>query len=454
MHYIFRVRKGDRLRLHMTGLDEEAAGLARHGELRVHVAGALPEEEVEATVAHVSPHRPDAWALLASLLRPSTDRVAPACPAYGACGGCTLQHMAYAEQLRWKEAHVRELLARVPSLAEVPVAACVPSPRPLGYRNKSKLVFAVDDAGKPILGAYAPRSHRVVDLRGCRVAEPPLDDVATALCAVLGRHQVRPYDERLGEGLLRYAVLRVNHSGQVLVTLVTAGERFSDGEAMARALAAERPEVIGVVQNLNPSRGNALYGDSERVLVGAATLEERVGPVHLRLSSTAFFQVNRDVAARIYADLVEAAALTGHERVVDAYAGVGGIALTLARGAAEVIGVEEHPRAVADAQAGAQLNHATRTRFVVADAAEALGGLDTADVVVLNPPRRGCAQSVLQAVARLRPRLVGYVSCAPDTLARDLAHLASLGLHARAVRPYDMLPQTPHVECLALITPA
>lgn len=452
MHYIFEVRKGDRLRLHVTGLDEEAAGLAEVEGVRVHVAGALADEDVDATVAHVSPHRPDAWALLGGVVRASSLRTPPVCPAYGACGGCTLEHMDYAAQVAWKKTRVAAALAGAG--VDVPVAACVPSPRPLGYRNKSKLVYAVDERARPLLGAYAPRTHRVVDLGGCRVAEPPLDEVATVMRDLLAAHAVVPYDERLGEGQLRYAILRVNHLAQVLVTLVTSGAPFSDGEAIARALMAARAEVVGVVQNINRSRGNALYGDEERVLAGAAHLGEQVGPVELRLSSTAFFQVNRDVAARIYADLAEAAALTGQERVVDAYAGVGGIALTLARGAAEVIGIEEHAGAVADAQAGAQRNHATRARFVVGDVAGVLGGLDAADIVVLNPPRRGCAPAVLEAAARLRPRFVAYVSCAPDTLARDLGILARHGLRARSVTPYDMLPQTPHVEALAVITPA
>ena len=446
------MRKGDRLQLSVTALDEEAAGLALVGGLRVHVAGALPDEEVDVTIAHLSPHRPEAWATLERVARPSPSRTTPVCPAYGRCGGCLLEHMGYGEQLAWKQAHVTAAL-RAAGL-EAPVAACVPSPRPLGYRNKSKLVYAVDQAGRPLLGAYAPRSHRVVDLSGCRVAEAPLDDVATALSEICGRHAVPAYDETSGAGLLRYAILRVNHLGRVLVTLVTSAEPFTDGDALAAELALARPEIVGVVQNINRSRGNALYGEEERTLYGVAELAERVGGVELRLSSTAFFQVNRDVAARIYADLAAAAALTGQERVVDAYAGIGGIALTLARGAAEVIGIEEHVRAVADAQAAAQINHAFRARFVVGDVEPTLAGLGAADVLVLNPPRRGCAPAVLQAAAAMRPRLIAYVSCAPDTLARDLALLAHAGWHTRSVTPYDMLPQTAHVESLAIVTPA
>jgi 23S rRNA (uracil1939-C5)-methyltransferase len=454
MHYIARVRKGDRLRLTLAGLDDEAAGWATHEGTRVHVGGALAGEEVDAIVAHVSPHKPEAWAELAAIVRPSPERVPPVCRAYGECGGCPLEHLQYAEQLRWKQAHLGEMIHRVPSLAEVPVDPCVASPAPLGYRNKSKLVYARDGQGKLVLGAFAPRSHRVVDLDGCRVAEPPLDEVAGVLRELLVGAGVAPYDERLAEGDLRYAILRVNHAGRILATLVTASDELPGAVELARAFVHARPDVVGVVQNVNPSRGNALYGTVERTLAGAAHLDERVGAVHLRLSASAFFQVNREIAARIYGDLSAAAQLTGQERVVDCYSGVGGIALTLAPRAAEVIGVEEHPGAVVDAQAAAQLNHATRTRFVSGDAAAILDGLDAADVVVLNPPRRGCAPRVLEAVARLQPRLVAYVSCAPDTLARDLALLAARGLRARRVTPYDMLPQTPHVEALAIVTPA
>jgi 23S rRNA (uracil1939-C5)-methyltransferase len=462
------VRKGDRLELVCLLLDAEGAGLAEHEGVRVHVAGALPGEQVTVEVAHVSAHRPDAWGELRRLDSPSAARVAPACPAYGECGGCVLEHLAYGEQLAFKRDRVaHELLPRV---SRVTVEECVASPRPLGYRNRSKLVYAAaptigaiapkhgalapkHGAVAPnVLGAYAPRSHRVVDLAGCRVAEEPLDAVAGALAALLATHHVRPYDERSAEGDLRYAILRVNHLGEVLATLVTAAPDWPAGPALARALIAERPEVVGVVHNVNASRGNALYGTEEHALAGKATLTDKVGSAFVHLSPTAFFQVNRGLAERLYADALAAAALTGTERVVDCYSGVGGLALTLAPRAGEVIGIEEHPAAVADAQASAQLNHATRTRFVCGDAAARLAELDAADVVVLNPPRKGCAPEVLAEVVRLAPRAVLYVSCAPDTLARDLALLDERGYFTEHVRPYDMLPQTPHIEALALIT--
>jgi len=442
------VRTGERLHVACVDLDDDGAGLGGEAP-RVHVAGLLPGEEATAVVEHVSSQRAEAWARLERIERTSPARRAPACAAFGRCGGCVLQHLAYEEQLVWKTARMRRALEGVAGLPAIEVAACVPSPRPLGYRNRSKLV-AARAGGRMVLGAYKPRTHEVVDLAGCRVAEPPLDDVAASLRDLFDAAAVTAYDERTLGGDLRYVVLRVNHAGEVLAVWVTA-RPLPGGDELARRFRAARPEVTGVVENLNRSRGNAIYGPDDRLLDGAGVLAERVGGVELRLSARAFFQANRDVAALAYAALARALAVRADERAVDAYAGAGGIALTLAPAAGEVIGIEAHAGAVADATAAATLNGAANARFVAADAATGLGALDRADVVVLNPPRRGCEAAVLGEVARLAPRAIGYLSCAPDTLARDLALLAAHGYRLRTVTPFDMLPHTPHVEALAIL---
>jgi 23S rRNA (uracil1939-C5)-methyltransferase len=448
MRYIGLVRKGDRVSLTVSSLDGDGAGVALAGAHRVHVAGALPDEEIEASVAHVSPHRPEAWARLERIRVAAAARVAPPCPAFGACGGCVLMHLDYPAQLGWKRRLLVDALAAVPRLDPALVGEVVPSPRPFGYRNRVKLVYARRD-GRAVLGAYAPRSHEVVDLAGCQIGEAPLDGAAGALATVLDRHPIAPYDERAGAGLLRYVVLRANHLGEVLGVLVTAAAEVPGLDEVVADWRAARPEVIGVVQNVNPSRGNVIFGSETRVLAGAGELEEKIGPVHLRLSPTAFLQANREVAARLYADLTAQSALTGTERVIDCYAGAGAVALTLAPRAAEVVAIEEHAAAVADGVVSAQRNHAPRTRFVAGDAALRLAELDAADVIVVNPPRGGCARPVLEAVGRLAPRTLLYVSCAADTLARDLTLLDGLGFRPVSLTPYDMLPHTPHVEILA-----
>jgi 23S rRNA (uracil1939-C5)-methyltransferase len=446
-------------------LDDEGAATGQLGEgddggggapLRVHVAGALPGETVTAAIDHRSPHRPEAWASLREVITPSPHRRPPACRAFGPCGGCVLEHLAYDEQLRWKTERVRAVAGAVPALRGVPVADCVAAPRPLGYRNRSKLACARDRSGALALGAYAPRSHAVVDLvGGCRIAEAPLDDVAIVLRDVLSRAGVVPYDERTLTGDLRHAVLRVNHRGEVLVALVTARRAWAEGPPVAAALRAARPEVIGVVQNVNPSRGNAIYGAEDLLLSGTPALEDEIDGVRLRLSPRAFLQANRDVAALAYRAIADAARLTGSETIVDAYAGVGGIALTLAPRAFAVIGIEENGAAVDDATASAALNGVTHARFVSGDVAPRLAELAQtglrADLVVLNPPRKGCAPAVLEEVARLAPRTILYLSCDPTTLARDLGWLAARGFRTRSLAPFDMLPHTPHIEVLAVV---
>jgi len=458
------VEPGAELSVTIDDLDDEGAGMAaaafpgpdggaQPGTWSLHVRGALPGEYATVRVDHVSHHRPAAWASLVALERSSPERVEPACAGWGPCGGCVLQHLAYDAQVAWKERAFRALVASQPALASAAVHRAVGSPRPLGYRNKSKLVAGRNAVGRLILGAFAPRSHDVVDLGGCAVVEPPLDEVASTLRDLLDERQIEPYDEARLAGQLRYAILRATADGAVLVTLVTAREAFPEGAALAGALRAARPEVAGVVQNVNPTRGNALYGLRDVLLAGAATIDDRIGNVRLRVSPQAFLQANRYVAASAYDAILRAVAPQGGERVVDAYAGVGGIALTLAPHAGDVIGIEEHPGAVEDATASARLNGVTNARFVAGDAATHLSECGHAAIVVLNPPRKGCAPAVLAATAALRPRAIAYLSCAPDTLVRDLASLAQLGFATRSLTPFDMLPHTPHLEALAILTP-
>lgn len=447
--------KGERLRLRIERVDDEGSGVAaadaRTGGRSVHIAYALPGEEVVAELEHLSPHRPDAWARLVEVAVPSPERAEPPCRAWGRCGGCALEHWDYGAQLGWKTERARAALGTIAA-----VDACVPSPRPLGYRDRTKLVFARGEAGV-VLGGYAPRSHEVVDLRGCSVVEAPLDATTDALRDAAQASGLPIYDEATGEGVLRHALLRVNHAGQVLVLLVVA-RRAPGTAALGRALMAARPEVVGVVENLNPTRGNVLVGDvaEDVVLCGAEALEERVGPVRLVTSARAFLQVNRDVAARIYGDVAAAVALRAGERLVDVYCGVGGIALTCALGApgAEVLGIEENATAVADAVASAVASGVPGARFVAGDArvlAEMAARGERADVVCVNPPRKGVDEAVLAACLALGARAMAYVSCNPATLARDLTRLQAGGYRVRRITPYDMLPHTAHIEALAVL---
>jgi 23S rRNA (uracil1939-C5)-methyltransferase len=437
----------------IVGLDEAGAGIAdlAHGDevLRVHVAGALPGERVDGRITYRSVHgrggRREAWAALENVQTPSPDRVAPACPVYGACGGCSLMHLAYPAQLAWKRARVRDELARVPELAASEVAPCVPSPSVLGYRNQAKYVYVLSPQGSPVLGAYAPRSHDVVDLGGCSVVEPVLDQARQALLDVLSEFSVEPYHEVQRIGVLRYVLLRANGAGKVLATLVVARPDWRQANAVAESFLAKAPSVIRVVLNVNTGSGNTLLGESERTLVGASTFEDQIGEARVRLGSRSFFQANRAVGGRIYRDLV-AQLPNDLGRAVDAYAGAGGIAVSLLARSREVIAIESN--AAATQAASEQLPPGLR--MITGDAAQGLATLDVADVVVVNPPRKGCSGEVVAQIRRLSPRFVGYVSCDPASLARDLGLLAA-DFTVASVIPYDMMPHTPHVETLVVL---
>jgi 23S rRNA (uracil1939-C5)-methyltransferase len=455
------IRPGDAFEARCTGLDDLGAAVAEivsgQGSLRVHISGALPGEHVRARLEHVSVHARssgrEAWAVVEAVLAPSGDRVEPPCPAHGSCGGCVLMNLAAPAQLAWKREQVALQLAAHPALAEVMVDACVASPRPTAYRNQAKYVYGrVRDSGEPVLGAFARRSHAVVDLAGCHVVEPVLDETRAVLLAVLRAAAVEPFDEIRRTGALRYAVLRATSENAVIVTLVSARSDWAQAESVAAALAKAWPAVKSVVLNVNRTSGNVLFGDEERLLAGRPFVEDRVGDVRVRLVSRSFFQANRQQASRIYRDLV--AALPARvARAVDVYSGAGPIAFHLAAIAGEVIAIEEVSAAtrtaaeflVEQALAGG------RVRMVTGDAVHGLSQVDAADVVVVNPPRRGCAPEVRDALLRLRPRVLAYLSCDPRTLARDLAVLVAAGARVVKVTPYDMLPHTPHVETMALV---
>jgi 23S rRNA (uracil1939-C5)-methyltransferase len=454
------LRPGDAFEATCASLDEAGAGVvdvpAGKKILRVHVQGALPGERVRARLDYVSTHQRagvrEAWAETSEVLVSSPHRVAPFCPKQGPCGSCPLT-LAYPAQLAWKRERVRERLAEYPELAGLAVEPCVPSPHTIGYRNQAKYVYGcAQHSGQPVLGAYAPRSHAIVNLSGCHVVEPVLDEVRRVLLGILIEKAVEPFDETRRTGVLRYVVMRATSSHKVLVTLVTARADWNDATAVANALAEQCPALAGVVLNLNPTAGNTLFGDDEQVLFGQSTIDDEIGDVRVRLASRSFFQANRDVASRIYRDLV-AAVPQSIGRAVDVYAGAGGIALSLAPIAHEVVAIEENMAAteVARTFIAEQTALGDRVHIVTGDAAACLARVSTADVVVLNPPRKGCSAQVLAAMKRLRPKHLLYLSCDPHTLARDLAVLARAGAKVTRVVPYDMMPHTPHVEALVVL---
>ncbi len=422
-----------------TELDEAGAGVGVADGAHVHVADLLPGERAEVVVDHTSPHRAQAWAHITRRVGPaSADRVLPACPAFGRCGGCVWQHLAYPAQLAAKRARVIAALAHIPA----DVAEVRPSPSLLGYRNKGKYVAATTGNGELVLGAYAPRSHHVVDTLGCRVVAPIIDEVASWIRGAATAAQLAAYDESKRAGELRYAILR-EAGGDVMVVLVVASATpRSKLERIANAL-AKHTAVRGIVAITNDRRDGAIVpsGSTARVLLGHGHLVEQLAGVPVEIGAAEFVQVNREQAAAMYRRVTELAAPA--TTAVELFAGLGGIGLHLARAGMRVTAVEVDRDAVAQLRRAAE--HAKLPITAIAGDAADVKLDHTPDVVVVNPPRKGLA-GALPIVRELAAPTIIYVSCGPESLGRDLAELARAGYRADAIEPFDLMPGTAQVE--------
>lgn len=449
-------RIGDIFEVDVITVDADGYGLATFQEMPVHVSGILPGEQARVKISHAG-HR-ELSAQVVKILRHAPFRLkSPPCPNATACDGCPLIAMSYPAQLAWKQALVKDELGRYRSVTDVPVQDIIPSPRRLHYRNSAKLIVT-GKFSEPIIGIYRRNTHDVIDIGDCPLHHPLINKVVQAVKDGIRKGKVPVYSPRSGSGILRYLAVRVSESdNRAMVTFVTSRRSFNEIHHLAKNLQAAVPEVDVVVQNVNSSSGNVIFGEHDYFVTTRKELRDRIGSTTFAVSPRSFFQVNSGGAQLIYEKVRELARLSGRESVMDLYCGIGGISLFLAPQAREIMGIEVVEAAVADADRNARLNDIRNCRFESGDAAEILEDLRREgarfDLVVLNPPRKGCDERVLTDAAALSPARIIYVSCSPMTLARDLDILARLGYRTLEIQPVDMFPQTPHVENVALLEP-
>lgn len=447
---------GDLVEIKITGLTRAGEGVGRWQGIVVFVPRAIPGERVRAEITVI--RKDFTRGRLVEILNRSAARVEPGCRLFGDCGGCALLHMDYLEQLRWKTVQVRESLVRTGGLDQVSVSGTVGMDEPWHYRNK--VHFHVGRvAGRLALGYFQRGSHQLVTdgdasgSPGCLLVQRDLLLVAGRAARILDTLRVPLYNWQEHRGYLRNLVLRRGAAtGEIMLVLVTGAERWSGEAEFACRLVECTPAVVSVIRNINTRKSREILGRKNRVRAGKPFIIERLGGCDFQLGPTSFFQVNPEQAARLFEIVARFAGLTGRETVVDAYSGIGTIALLLASRARAVIGLESLELAVADAWENARRNRIKNVRFEQGAVEELLPALagngEKVDVVILDPPRRGCAPAVLNALARLRPGRVIYLSCDPATLARDLGRLSNLGFRVLQVQPVDMFPQTHHVETL------
>jgi 23S rRNA (uracil1939-C5)-methyltransferase len=439
-----RPQRGDELELTVDTLAFGGAGVARRNGYVVFVSGAIPGDRVRARVAKAK--RAYAEARVVELLEPSAERLAPRAEHPGA----PWQILPYARQLEVKQAQVDEALSRIGQLSGYRLEPIVPAAQPWRYRNKLEYSFGADGRGGLICGFHAPgRWDEIVEVDDCLLASEAANAARRRVVEWCRAAGLAPYDRRSGRGLLRNLVVReARATGHLQVRLVV-GEGELDRDGLARAA----QPCAGVLLTRLAGVAETTAGGDTELVAGERQLEEQLGEMRIRISPEAFFQTNTEMAEVLYAQALELAELEGVERVYDLYCGIGTIALLLAPRVAAVWGLEIVEEAVADAIANARHNEVTNTRFFAGDVRLALRELlqrsGRPDLVIVDPPRAGLSQKVVRRIVEAAPRRLVYVSCNPTTLAPNAAQLLASGYELRRVRPVDMFPQTPHIECVA-----
>lgn len=376
----------------------------------------------------------------------------PICPVYKKCGGCDYQGIPYEEQLKKKEARVKKLLKPYCKLHPI-----IGMEHPYHYRNKVHAVFGHDRRGNAISGVYEKGSHRVVPVERCMIEDQKADEIIGSIRGLLKSFKIRTYDEDTGYGLLRHVLVRRGFSsGEIMVVLVTASPVFPSKNNFVKALRKLHPEITTIIQNVNGRGTSMVLGDQEKTLYGKGYIEDTLCGCTFRISPKSFYQVNPVQTEVLYKKAIELAGLSGKETVLDAYCGIGTIGLIASKSAGQVIGVELNRDAVKDAISNAKRNGIQNVRFYCGDAGAFMVDMaregNRADVVFMDPPRSGSDERFLESLVKMRPDRVVYISCGPETLARDLAYLKKKGYEEKEAWAVDMFGWTEHVESICLLS--
>ena len=375
----------------------------------------------------------------------------PGCQYAKKCGGCQMQNMSYGEQLGYKQAQVRRLIGPF-----CPVEPIIGMADPYHYRNKVQAAFGVDRRGRILSGVYQSSSHRIVPVSDCQIEDRTADWIIRSIRQMMPAFKMTAYNEYTGQGFLRHVLVKRGFAtGEVMVVLVASTPMFKAQKPFVAALREKHPEITTILLNVNDKFTSLVLGQQEKVLYGKGTIEDVLCGCRFRISARSFYQINPRQTEILYAKAVEYAGLSGTEKVLDAYCGIGTIGLVASRCAGKVTGVELNRDAVQDAIANAKLNGIQNCWFVCGDATEfmsrmAAGG-ESADVVFLDPPRAGSTETFIRSLAQMAPRRAVYISCNPETLARDLKVFVRCGYRPLRAQPVDMFPHTHHIECVVLL---
>lgn len=448
------VEKNQTYTMSITDIGTNGEGIGRIDGYTVFVEGALPEEVIKVLIVKTKKHF--GYGKLLEILEPSPYRVTPACPVAAKCGGCQLQHLSYEGQLAFKTKKVKDHLERIGGFSGISVGYAKGMEEPWRYRNKAQFPVG-GKTGEPEIGFYAKRSHRIIDTPVCMLQNEVNDRIVKIIRAFLAEYEIPLYDETIHRGLVRHILTRMGRrTGEIMVCLVVNGRKLPHCDVLVERL-REIEGMTSIVLNVNTDQTNVILGTEVHVLWGKETIRDYIGDVQFEISPLSFYQVNPLQTQVLYQTALDFAELEGNETVLDLYCGIGTISLFFAQKAKHVFGVEIVPEAIADAKRNAALNGMNNADFAVGAAEDVIPRLYeekgiTADVVVVDPPRKGCDSVLLDTIAAISPKKVVYVSCDSATLARDLAYLCPKGYTIEKVQVVDMFPHTVHVETVVLLS--
>ena len=433
------------------GINGEGVGYFKRGV--VFVPGALPGEEIVAEATKVHPKF--AEAKVKRIRKASEHRVTPQCPVYEQCGGCQIQHLDYAQQLKEKRDIVKQAFEKYMKndVEQLNIKDTIGMDNPWNYRNKSQFQLGTKD-GKIIAGLYGLNSHNLIDIPNCIVQHPFSNEITVTVKEAMQQLGIPAYDEKKKSGIVRTVIVRTGFAtGEVQVVIVTISEKLPKKNQLIPMIMEKHPEVKSIVQNVNNKETSLIFGEKTIHLAGEEVINESLGELSYELSARTFFQLNPTQTVKLYNEAKKAAALTGNENVVDAYCGVGTIGLWLSDDAKEVRGMDVIPESIEDAKKNAKRHGKTNVKYEVGKAEDIMPkwvGFEgwRPDVLVVDPPRTGCDQKLINTILNSMPKRIVYVSCNPSTLAKDIQQLSKL-YRVKYIQPVDMFPHTGHVECVA-----
>lgn len=446
------LKKNDLIELNIENCGLDGSGVGHYEGMAVFVQGTAKGEKIIAHIIKVK--KTYAIGIIEKIIEPSPDRIEPLCPVYKKCGGCSFGHLTYEAEYRAKENHVKECFHRIGGI-EPQFEPIMYAEQTCNYRNKAQFPVS-ENKGEIAMGFYSARSHRVVHCPSCMLQPKEFENILSAIESYIKAENVSIYNEETHKGLLRHIYLRKGtKSGEIMVCPVINGKALPNEDALIQALVNADSAIKSIMINTNTEKTNVVLGKTCRTIYGKDYITDTLCGLNFRVSPLSFYQVNRDQAERLYNKAAEYAGLTGNETVIDLYCGTGTIGLTMANKAKNITGVEIVPQAIEDAKINAKENEIKNSRFICGDASDAAELLAKEgirpDVVILDPPRKGCAKDLLETVAGMSPDRIVYVSCDPATLARDCAIMKDLGYKTEKVTPVDLFPRTGHVETVCLM---